>query len=244
VNAGTRRLAIAAGVAIGLALAALLGVRLWLEWYGRASQDPAFFADEIAAFEVADRERPPPERPIVFVGSSSIRLWDTLAEDFAPLPVINRGFGGSQLWHVNHWVEPAVLRYRPRAVVLYAGDNDLDERTGKRAEDVARDFEAFLGLVHAAVPDARVYYLAIKPSRLRWARWPEMRRANQAIAALCARDPRLAFLDTAAPMLATGEPPSRALFLFDGLHLSAEGYALWTSVVKPRLLADFGDGGR
>lgn len=71
-----------------------------------------------------------------------------------------------------------------------------------------------------------------------------MRRANQAIAALCARDPRLAFLDTATPMLATGEPPSRRLFAFDGLHLSAEGYALWTSVAKPRLLADFGDAGR
>jgi lysophospholipase L1-like esterase len=239
-----RRLAIAAGAIAGLALAALLGVRLWLEWYGRASQDPAFFADEIAAFEAADRERPPPERPIVFVGSSSIRLWDTLEQDFAPLPVINRGFGGSQLRHVNHWAEATVLRYRPRAVVLYAGDNDLDERTGKSAADVVRDFEAFVGLVHAAVPDARIYYLAIKPSRLRWARWPEMRRANEAIAARCASDPRLAFLDTAMPMLATGEPPSRDLFLFDGLHLSAEGYALWTSVVKPRLLADLGDAGR
>jgi lysophospholipase L1-like esterase len=227
-------------VVVGLALTGLLGVRLWLEWYGRASQDPAFFADEIAAFEAADRELPPPDRPIVFVGSSSIRLWDTLAEDFAPLPVINRGFGGSQLWHVNHWVERAVLRYRPRAVVLYAGDNDLDERTGKRAEDVVRDFETFVERVHAEVPDARVYYLAIKPSRLRWARWPEMLRANEAIAALCAGDPRLAFLDTATPMLATGEPPSRALFAFDGLHLSAEGYALWTRVVKQRLLADFG----
>jgi hypothetical protein len=239
-----KRLAIAAGVVLGLALAALLGVRLWLEWYGRASQDPAFFEDEIAAFEAADRERPPPERPIVFVGSSSIRLWDTLVEDFAPLPVLNRGFGGSQLWHVNHYVERTVLRYQPRAVVLYAGGNDLDEHTGKRAEDVARDFEAFVGLVHAAVPDARVYFLAIKPSRLRWVRWPEMRRANEAIAALCAQDPQLAFLDVAAPMLATGEPPARRLFVLDGLHLSAEGYALWTSVVRPRLLADLTGAGR
>lgn len=239
-----RRLAIAAGALVGLVLVALLGARLWLEWYGRASQDPAFFADEIAAFEAEDQERPPPERPIVFVGSSSIRLWDTLAEDFAPLPVLNRGFGGSQLWHVNHWVERAVLRYRPRAVVLYAGDNDLDERTGKTAADVARDFEAFVRLVHAAVPDARIYFLAIKPSRMRWARWPEMRRANEAIAALCARDPRLAFLDTATPMLATGEPPSRELFVFDGLHLSGEGYALWTRTAKPRLLADLADAGR
>jgi lysophospholipase L1-like esterase len=158
--------------------------------------------------------------------------------------VLNRGFGGSQLAHVVHFAERAVLRYRPRAVVLYAGDNDLDARTGKHAADVARDFEAFVSLVHAAVPDARIYYLAIKPSRLRWERWPEMRAANEAIAARCAADPRLAFLDTATPMLATGEPPARRLFVFDGLHLSAEGYALWTGVVKPRLLADFPEAGR
>jgi len=233
-----RRFAIGAGVVVGLALAAFVAARFGLAWYLDASQDPAFFEDEIAAFEAADRAHPPPERPIVFVGSSSIRLWDTLAEDMAPLPVLNRGFGGSQLAHVVHFAERAVLRYRPRAVVLYAGDNDLDARTGKRASDVARDFEAFVGLVHAAVPDARIYYVAIKPSRLRWERWPEMKAANDAIAARCAADPRLAFLDTATPMLATGEPPARRLFVFDGLHLSAEGYALWTSVVKPRLLAD------
>lgn len=224
----------------------MAGLAAWLglAWYFRASQDAAFFADEIAAFETADREHPPPERPIVFVGSSSIRLWDTLAKDFAPLPVLNRGFGGSQLRHVNHFIDPAVLRYRPRAVVLYAGDNDLDERTGRQAEDVVRDFEAFVRLVHEGVPDARVYFVAIKPSRLRWARWPEMKRANEAIAALCAKGPRLAFLDTATPMLATGGPPARRLFLVDGLHLSGEGYALWTSVVRPRLLTDLGAPGQ
>lgn len=239
-----RRLRIALLVVAGLALALLLGGRLALEWYGRASQDPAFFEDEIAAFEAADRERPPPERPIVFVGSSSIRLWDTLAEDMAPLPVLNRGFGGSQLAHVVHFADRAVIRYRPSAVVLYAGDNDLDERTGKSAADVVRDFQAFVARVEEAVPDARIYYLAIKPSRMRWARWPEMAKANAEIAALCAGDARLGFLDVATPMLATGEPPSRDLFVFDGLHLSAQGYALWTSVVKPRLEADLGAAGR
>jgi lysophospholipase L1-like esterase len=239
-----RRLGIALAVVAALALAGLIGGRIWLEWYGRASQDPEFFAAEIAAFEAADRERPPPERPIVFVGSSSIRLWDTLEEDLAPLPVLNRGFGGSQLAHAIHFADRAVIRYRPRAVVLYAGDNDLDERTGKSAADVVRDFRTFVGLVHAAVPDARIYYLAIKPSRMRWARWPEMAQANAEIAALCAGDPRLGFLDIATPMLASGEPPARELFIFDGLHLSAEGYALWTSVVKPRLEADLAEPGR
>jgi lysophospholipase L1-like esterase len=137
-----------------------------------------------------------------------------------------------------------VVPYQPRAVVLYAGDNDLDESTGKSAADVARDFQALVALVHGAVPDARIYYLAIKPSRMRWARWPEQAKANAEIAALCARDPRLAFLDIATPMLATSEPPARELFRLDGLHLSERGYALWKSVVKPRLLADFPEAGR
>jgi len=239
-----RRLAIGLGALAGVALLVWVAGRAGLEWYGRASQDPEFFADEIAALEAADLAHPPPARPIVFVGSSSIRLWDTLAEDMAPLPALNRGFGGSQLAHAVHFADRAVIRYQPRAVVLYAGDNDLDARTGKSAADVVRDFQAFVGRVHTAVPDARIYYLSIKPSRMRWARWPEQAKANAEIAALCAKDPRLAFLDVATPMLATGEPPSRELFIFDGLHLSERGYALWTGVVKPRLLADFPEAGR
>lgn len=234
-----RRVGIALAVLAALALAGLLGGRGWLEWYGRASQDPAFFEDEIAAFEAADRAEAPPERPIVFVGSSSIRLWDTLVRDMTPLPVLNRGFGGSQLAHAIHFAERAVTRYRPRAVLLYAGDNDLDARTGKSAEDVARDFDGFVAQVLAAVPDTRIYYIAIKPSRLRWERWPEMVRANAAIAARCAGDARLGFLDIATPMLASGAPPARELFILDGLHLSERGYALWTEVVRTRLLADF-----
>jgi hypothetical protein len=235
-----RRLGIGLAIVVGLGLAGWLGLRAGLDWYARASQDPAFFEDEIAAFEAADRQHAPPDRPIVFVGSSSIRFWSTLAEDMAPLPVLNRGFGGSQLSHVIHFADRTAIHYRPRAIVLYAGDNDLDERTGKTADDVVADFQTFKDLVHSYVPDTRVYYLSIKPSRMRWARWPEQAKANAAIAALAAADPGLGFIDVATPMLATGEPPARELFRFDGLHLSPRGYALWTSVVRPRLLADFG----
>jgi lysophospholipase L1-like esterase len=238
-----RRLAIALVVVAGLAAAGLLAAWAGLAWYVRASQDPAFFEDEIAAFEAADRAQPPPERPVVFVGSSSIRLWDTLAADMAPLPVLNRGFGGSQLAHAVHFADRIVTRYRPRAVVLYAGDNDLDASTGKRAADVLRDFEAFARLVHEGVPDARLYYIAIKPSRMRWERWPEQAQANAAIAARCAAEARCTFLDVASPMLATGAPPARELFVIDGLHLSKRGYAVWTGVIRPRLLADFGGAG-
>jgi hypothetical protein len=145
-----------AGGAAGLALLAGLGVFAFPRYYAWRAQDPAFFADEIAAFAEQDRRAPPPDAPIVFVGSSSIRLWHTLASDMAPLPVLNRGFGGSQLTHLIHYVEQTVVRYLPRAVVVYAGDNDLDARTGKSAEDVARDFGTLVATIHAYAPGARI----------------------------------------------------------------------------------------
>jgi lysophospholipase L1-like esterase len=234
---------VVSGVALCSVLAAalvLVGPRLYAAWYREQARDPAFFADEIAAFAVADAAAPPPSAPIVFVGSSSIRLWSTLAEAMAPLPVLNRGFGGSQLAHVLHYADAAILRYAPRAVVLYGGDNDLDASTGKRAEDVAEDFAALVARIHADTPEARIYFLAIKPSRLRWERWPEMQRANALVAAHCARDARLAFVDVATPLLGPDGRPRRELYRLDGLHLSAAGYAEWTRVVRARLCAELG----
>jgi hypothetical protein len=203
-----RRLGIGLAVLVGLALAGWLGLRGWLTWYGHASQDPAFFEDEITVFEAADGSNRR-QRARSCSWAALVRLWSRLAEDMAPLPVLNRASAArSRAWCTS---PSAPCCTTPRGVVLYAGDNDLDERSGKSAADVLRDFEAFVGLVHGAVPDARIYYLAIKPSRLRWARWPVQSKANAEIAALCARDPRLAFLDIATPMLATGEPRPRAV---------------------------------
>jgi len=123
------------------------------------------------------------------------------------------------------------------------GDNDLDKRTGKAAEDVARDFRTFVSRVRAAVPDVRIYYLSIKPTRLRWSDWPRQQKANAEISALCAGDPRLGYIDVATPMLVAGKP-SRDLFRFDGLHLSAKGYALWTGIIRSRLQMDLGEPAR
>jgi hypothetical protein len=230
---------IAVGGVASLVLLAGLSVVAYPAYYAWRAQDPAFFADEIAAFAEADAASPPPDAPIVFVGSSSIRLWCTLAADMAPLPVLNRGFGGSQLPHLIHYADETVARYLPRAVVVYAGDNDLDARTGKTAEVVARDFAALVATLHAYVPGARIYYLAIKPSRARWERWPEMQRANALIAERCSGDPRLLFVDVATPLLEAGEPRDE-LYRFDGLHLSELGYAEWTRVLRPILCRDLG----
>ncbi len=193
---------------------------------------------QIARYERADRKRPPPRGGIVFTGSSTIRHWRTLAADMAPLPVINRGFGGAHLAHVNAFAARIVLPYAPAAVVLYCGDNDLGAWTGKRPEKIVSDFTRFLSLVHGALPETRIYFVSIKPSRLRREQWPAQEEANRAIAELVRALPRVDYLDVATPMLGGAHQPARDLFTLDGLHLSRAGYALWTSVLRPLLLRD------
>jgi len=234
---------------LGIALAVLIvvsaiGLYAAFRYYASAaSGDPAFFEAAIVAFEAADLAAPPAPGAIVFVGSSSIRFWDTLEADMAPLPVLERGFGGAHLEHVIHNLDRIVLPYAPKAVVVYAGDNDLAARSGKDVDRVVDDFETLVERLRSTRPDLPIYFITIKPSRLRFDRWPAMRDANERITALAQADPRLAILDIATPMLGAGDAaPDAALFMFDGLHLSEDGYALWTRVIKPRLIADFGAG--
>jgi lysophospholipase L1-like esterase len=217
-----------------------LGGRLGPAWYLKASANPEFFAADVAKFATADRDHPPPEHPIVFVGSSSIRLWDTLQQDMAPLPVLNRGFGGARLSSVVHFVDRVVVQYRTRAVVLYAGDNDLEG--GNSPEDVVREFKSFVSRVESALPDVPIYYLSMKPTRRFWSNWPKYLQANAQISALCAGDRRLSYIDVATPLLALGQPPPRDLYRFDQMHLTAKGYAIWTDIIRPRLQKDLGEG--
>lgn len=221
---------------LGLAAVAtcvLLAAAAWLAWMSRAADDPGFFEREIRAFERADRTSPPEAGSLVFVGSSSIRLWTSLARDMAPLRVVNRGFGGAHLAHVVRHAPRILPPHAPRAIVLYAGDNDI--ASGKTAERVLSDFEAFVAWTRRALPKARIVFLSIKPSPLRFDLWPEMRRANEAIEGLAARDPRLFYVDVASVLLDEEGRPREALFAFDGLHLRAEGYDAWTRVVAPFL---------
>lgn len=232
-------------IALALALLVLLAAGaggLYLRHYvAGAAADPAFFESEIEAFVDADRVRPPAPGQIVFVGSSSIRLWTTLAEDMAPLATVRRGFGGAHLSHVVYNAPRIVLPYAPRAVVVYAGDNDIG--AGKSAETVVADFEALVERIHAALPETDVWFLSIKPSRLRFALWPEMEQANERIRARAEGDPRVRYLDVGTPLLGADGRPDRGFFRFDGLHLNAKGYAAWTAVVKPALLAAYGPAG-
>lgn len=199
----------------------------------------AFWRFQISAYEKADRANPPKPGVIVFTGSSSIRFWETLAIDMKPLEVINRGFGGSQIAHVNEYASRIIIPYRPRAVVLYAGDNDLSWPWSETPEQVSGDFKEFAEIIHAKLPEAWIYYISIKPSISRWSNWQRFQETNELIKAEIRTQPRAQFIEVDAAMLDSQGNPRAELFRWDGLHMNAKGYAVWTSVIRPILLSRF-----
>lgn len=198
-----------------------------------AADPHARWERDIQAFEASDKTNPPPSDAILFVGSSSIRMWKTLAEDFPGVPVINRGYGGSEMEDTLFFADRIVLPYRPKQIFVYAGDNDV--AAGKSPERIAKDFEAFVKKVHHSLPEARIAYISIKPSGARLKLMPIMREANRLIAEYAATDQRLAFVDVFNPMLNQDGEPKEELFLDDKLHLNKKGYELWTSLVRPHI---------
>lgn len=186
----------------------------------------------IQAFEQQDAQNAPRKGEIVFIGSSSIRMWNT-DEDFPEFIIINRGFGGSQTTDSVEFAPRILIPLAPRLVVLYAGDNDIS--SGKSPEQVFNDTKAFFEVVHEALPKTRIAYLSIKPSLARWHLVEKMRAANALIRAHSETDTRLQFVDVDTPMIGDDGQPREELFLADGLHLTREGYDLWNSVIRPYL---------
>ena len=187
------------------------------------------WAKEMAAFEEQDRNDPA-IGGVVFVGSSSIRLWD-LKKSFPDLPALNRGFGGSEIPDSVAHVDLLVIRHKPRIVVFYAGDNDI--AAGRTPQQVFDDYKAFVTKIHAALPATRIAFIAIKPSILRWALVDKIRDANALVRQYAVADDRLGFVDVDGPMLGWDEKPRKDLFVADGLHMTPKGYELWTTLVRP-----------
>jgi lysophospholipase L1-like esterase len=200
-----------------------------------AQETPVRWEQEIRAYEAADRTNPPPRNGILFIGSSSIRLWKSLAEDFKGLPVINRGFGGSQMNDTVFYADRLVLPHHPRQVLVYAGDNDL--AAGKSPEHVLESFQALVAKLQRDLPEARIAFISIKPSPARWNLIDQIRAANHLILQFTHSDKPLAFIDVFTPMLGEDGKPREALFAADKLHLNRAGYDLWTSVIRPYVVA-------
>lgn len=208
---------------------------LLLSGHSRAAvpAPPERWREDVDRLTAADAAHPPVQGGVVFVGSSSIRLWKTLATDFPGLDITQRGFGGSYLADTLHYADRLILPYVPRAVVVYAGENDLAD--GRTPEEVAGDFAALRAKIASALPRTRLIYLSIKLSPSRERIHEAVRRANALIKAACAGDPRCVFVDVATPMLAADGSFRPELYVGDRLHLSPAGYALWRKLLAPHL---------
>jgi hypothetical protein len=197
------------------------------------AQDPKRFEKEINAFTTADATNPPPKNAILFIGSSTIRKWTTLAADFPGRKVFNRGFGGSQMSDANYYFDRMVAPYQPGLIVLYDGSNDINDH--KSPEQVFDDFKTFVAKVHEQLPQTRLDFISILTTPVRWAEVEKVKEANRLIRDYIAHDPKLAYIDAFPAVLGPDGQPRPELFLADRLHPNAQGYAILQSVIAPYL---------
>lgn len=212
--------------------ASLLVVGLVATSAAQRTSDPSRWADAIAAFDADAASRP--SGAIVLTGSSSFARWRTMEADLAPLTVVPRGFGGSTMADVLHYVDRLVMPYEPRAVVIYEGDNDTF--FGVSPDTIASQLEAIISKIHAALPDTRVYVLSVKPSLARVGVWDQAQRTTALYKQIVAADDRLHFIDVATPFLKPDGTVMDDVFVADGLHLNDKGNRIWAAAIKAVLM--------
>jgi lysophospholipase L1-like esterase len=194
-------------------------------WSAPVDRGSAEFENEIRAFEAEDAKSPPRPAEVLFVGSSSIRLWRTLSDDFKPHPVKNRGFGGARIRNIIDFGRRMVLPYSPSRIVFFAGSNDI--HAGASAGEVLADFKTFVAGVHEVLPETRIAFISITTSPARFAEVATVREANRLIRDYIATNPKLTFIDVFPDMLDAAGRPRAELYAADRLHLNQQGYALW-----------------
>ncbi|RDC61733.1 SGNH/GDSL hydrolase family protein [Adhaeribacter pallidiroseus] len=197
------------------------------------AQDLSKWEKEIAAFEQQDKVTPPARSSIVFTGSSSIRLWETLDQDFPGKHVLNRGFGGSQTFEVLHFADRLILPYHPKQVVIYVGDNDL--AAGKTPNQVFTDFKALFQKIKKSNPKTNVTFISIKPSPSRKNLLPAIKQTNQLVRAYLKKQQRTDYVDVYTRMLLSSGKFNPKLYRADSLHMTDAGYRIWAEAVRPVL---------
>jgi lysophospholipase L1-like esterase len=194
---------------------------------------PLPFENEIKAFEASDAKAMPPKDAVLFLGSSSIRMWKTLAKDFPDQKVIHRGFGGSQTRDAINYIDRIVVPYHPRQILFYEGDNDIN--AGKTPEKVAADFKEFVEKTRAKLPGVRIDFICIKPSIARWKLVDKIKEANRLIEAYTRTAENVEYINVFDAMLGDDGKPLPDIFIKDGLHMNEKGYAIWTKIIRERI---------
>ena len=193
-------------------------------------RDFSVWEKEISAFEKSDQANPPPQKAIVFTGSSTIRRWTTMAADLPKHKVLNRGFGGSQIVDVTYFAARIIIPYKPKMVLLRSGGNDIFQ--GKSPEQVFQDFKDFVAKIHRKLPKTEIVFIALSPSVARWDKADKEKSLNTMVLAFTKKNKRVKYLDAANVSLGADGKPRPELFIEDKLHFNAEGNKLFAARVR------------
>ena len=197
------------------------------------AQDPLRFQGEVKQLTAGDSAINK-KKIILFVGSSSIRMWGSLAKDFPKHNTLNRGFGGSEMSDLIYFVDQLIIPYNPTTIFIYEGDNDLSN--GKSPDEIVKHFQQLVSLIRQKLsPKTNVYFISPKPSIARWSLKPKYDELNQRLKTLAKQNKRVTFIDMWPPMLEPDGTVKKDLFIEDGLHMNAKGYSIWAAVVKAYL---------
>ncbi len=202
---------------------------------GALAQKPAFY-DEIQGFKKQDSIAMPPKNAILFVGSSSFRLWTNLKEDFRMHSVINRGFGGSSLPDVIRYANDIIIPYQPAQVLIYCGDNDLAASDTVTSQIVFERFQKLFDTIRKQLPNTAIAFVSIKPSPSRAQLLPKVIAANDLIREFLKKHPKTAYIDVYSAMVDQQGNPKPDLFVDDKLHMNQKGYAIWVEKIGPYLI--------
>lgn len=199
------------------------------------AQDAPFY-NEIKEFKQADSIQWPAPNAILFVGSSSIRMWKDIHKDFPGKTIINRGFGGSSTPHVIQYADDIIFPYNPKQIVIYVGENDIASTPAATPVEVASRIDTLISLIRSKLPEVPIVFISIKPSISRLALMPQMKEANKIICKRLSDQENIVFVDVFSKMLDEKGKPVKDIFLADNLHMNAKGYAIWKKALEPALL--------
>lgn len=197
----------------------------------QAARNFAQWEPEVAAYEKSDRTNPPPKHAVLFTGSSTIRLWTTLADDFPGKPVINRGFGGTEIVDATHFADRLIFPHEPKAIFLRAGVNDIHD--GKTPAEILADFQDFVAVVHARLPETDIWFIGLCPTISRWSEAAANRELDRRVEDYARHAVRVHYIDAWSMSLDAEGQPRPELFRADKLHFSAAGYKLLADRVRP-----------
>jgi hypothetical protein len=186
----------------------------------------------VSAYIAIDKQHNYPRDSVVFIGSSSIKRWNTLAQDMYPMPIIQRGFNAAKLVDINQFLAQLVIPHNPKQVVIFAGVNDLAIAPVVTANEVFASFLQFVDIIHTQLQDCIIYFIAISPAPARWGIWPDAQEVNQKVKDYATQQQKVVFIETEFAFLNKNNKPRIPLFAKDGIHLNEDGYAIWKQLVS------------